>query len=348
MRIITRLFAWFASSIAALSALLYGAGFLVVHAHLSLLGVSGTAVPTVEYLKEGGRFVLMNLMMMYWDRSIFILLICVVPIFISIRLFAFSQTSDSANAARITNGARSLRAAGFLLGGIRKAVARCAPWVVGVVIIGTVGVSLLKLPSFFVSLSINDLLLPQGSLRMEAAESLPQGVESIPLPDGYAGRGVGVTETVISEIRNRDDTARYSRYQSLLFFFLCALSLLWFICTISFEGSGSRSILRSRIAELALKVALCFTAAIASVQLLVLPVNFGKLVVPNEFPVVLVSVADEALAQQIPPDRLFLMVVKNDEEIVLYDPQNPIWESIAMLKRNHVSGIRVLGTDKIF
>jgi len=48
---------WLAGSMAAVSALLYAAGFLAIQAHLNLLGVSRIVdVPTADFLMEGGRF----------------------------------------------------------------------------------------------------------------------------------------------------------------------------------------------------------------------------------------------------------------------------------------------------
>ena len=168
----------------------------------------------------------------------------------------------------------------------------------------------------------------------------------IPLPFGFSKHEIEVKEIVTSEIRRPDETARFARYQNLLFLFLCTVILLELIYFFTLRNKDADGYLRNKGPRLILKLALFGTIVIASIKLLLLPINFGKLIVSNEYPVVLVTVDDEQLDKEIKSDQLFLMLLKNKNEIVLYDPDNPIWESIVTLQREKVSSIRVVGTDK--
>jgi hypothetical protein len=56
---------WLGASVAGLTALCYGAGYFVIHTHLTMLGLSGVIdVPTNQLLLEGGRFFFFTLSQM--------------------------------------------------------------------------------------------------------------------------------------------------------------------------------------------------------------------------------------------------------------------------------------------
>ncbi len=340
------LITWVGSSMVGLSAILYGAGFLVVHAHLSLLGVSGTSVPVIEYLKEGARFALMNVMMIYWDNAIFLLVLGVVAISVITRFVVRPEATRNDSPASSRSHILPEWVRRLLSGRVLTLSSAYGRWTLVVLTLAATALCLSTLPSFFIAVSINDLLLRSDSLSVEVPEPLSQGGEAFPLPAGLAGGEASVKEVVISEIKSADESPRYRRYQRLLFSYLLVLALVWSISKIMSGTSAHPHSRQSKRQELILQVSLFGAAAVASIELLLLPVNFGKLIVSNEFPVVLVTVGNDALAQQVPADRLFLMLAKNDEELILYDPDNPIWDSIVMLKRSHASGIRVVGTDR--
>lgn len=343
-----RLFAWFSSCIVGITAILYGAGFLVVHSHLNLLGVSSTSMPVVEYLKEGGRFVLINLIMIYVDKSILILVISVIVLTAAVRFIGTMEVSSLANLAWPANGMLAVWVGKIFPEHLRKTFAWCCQWAIAAAILVSISVLLAKLPTFFVAAQINDLLLRTQSPKLEGPESILKDFKTKELPFDFTTPKGTITDDVMSEIRSNDDEALNSRYQNLLFLFLCMLTLLWLIYLIFPKSSLHGRSLSKSLREAVFRMVLFSAGAISFLQLFLLPLNFGKLVVPNEFPVVVLTVDDEKLAKEFPPDRTFMMLVKNDQEIVLYDPHNAIWQSIMTLKRDHASSIRVIGTDKLF
>jgi hypothetical protein len=320
--------AWLGSSIAGLSALLYGAGFLALQSHSNLLGISGASFPASEYLKEGARFFLINLMMIPWDRPLLTLLLGSAVAAIALRVLV----SHEAQKAR---GRWAWLTDRYALGAFFVLVA------------GLAVISFTRFPVFFLATSVNDLLLPPPeSARFQSVpDAALEGTGPSFQPEASQSDVVGV---LVSEIRSADERPRVARYEALLFDFTVTLALLGavgFLCTRFSKGQASslRSALRA-----SLGVLLGAVAVIAFAELLLLPVNFGKLVSINEFPVVRVVVADASLREEVPHDRSFLMLLKSDREIVLYDFRNPVWKSIVVLSRGEASSIRVLGTEAAF
>jgi hypothetical protein len=126
MRGLTGAIGWIGASVAGLTALLYGAGYFVIHTHLTMLGLSGVVdVPTDQLLLEGGRFFYYTLSQMVTFALV------VAAIMIAIWLTAtiiikFSPIGRIRLVAVVRN---------FLKG---AAVERVAPYVIPVAIMGAV------------------------------------------------------------------------------------------------------------------------------------------------------------------------------------------------------------------
>jgi len=117
---------WIGASVAGLTALCYGAGYFVIHTHLTMLGLSGVVdVPTDQLLLEGGRFFYFTLSQMV----VFAMVVASVAIaiwLIATIIFKFSPVGRS----------RPVSAVRRFLKGDR--VERVAPYVVPVAIMAAV------------------------------------------------------------------------------------------------------------------------------------------------------------------------------------------------------------------
>lgn len=82
------------------------------------------------------------------------------------------------------------------------------------------------------------------------------------------------------------------------------------------------------------------------IKLLLLPVNYGKLLVPNEFPVVSVTVNGET---EPFTKGYLLMLARSEQEVVLYDRENPNYvPNILYLPADEITGLRVLSRESAF
>ena len=93
---------WLGASVAGLTALCYGAGYFVLHTHLTMLGLTGAVdIPTDQLLLEGGRF-------FYFTLAIFIEAAMVIAA-IATAIFLLGATAYRMPAIRESRAASSIR-----------------------------------------------------------------------------------------------------------------------------------------------------------------------------------------------------------------------------------------------
>jgi len=298
----------------------------------------------------------MNLLMMYWDTSILVLLVCVLILYVLVGILGKAQEARGfsskmksrcrVSSDRVWEVVKKIIPEP-LVRRTQTAVSRCGLWMMLVVIVFGVVWSAHRLPEFLVAASINDLLLVSSSSETKKGESPALDIEYTLETVASKDWEIDPTAEVIAEIKSDDEAALYSRYQGLLFLFLCLLFLLGLIYIIYIRSGNGQGLLRGG-SHMILKAALIGVSAMLVLAFFLLPMNFGKLIVSNEFPVVYIATTDEVIVKEGSTEGLYLMLVNNDKEIVLYDLENPIWESILVLRREQVKGIRVIGLERVF
>ncbi len=329
---------WIGSSIAGLSAILYGVGFLVEHSHLNLLGVLGASIPAIEYLKSGARFVVQNVTFLSWNPETFGLLLF--PFLLS-ALTRSELRRECRDVLERLVTRHNLARLWKLPVAFWSAITAIASAAIVVLAVQTP-------PGFLVVASVNNQLLPSALATPVAGQPAGPAADSGGPSAEPLVRWVEGKEVVASEIRSDNPTARYARYRYLLTSAMAVLNgvvLIWLLSTLGQQIWRGTSFVLARVV---VRIALFALGAVAVLDFLMLPIAFGKLVVPNEYPAVVLIGGKSLSADDVPPGRVFLMLVKTETEIIVYDTEHNVWRSILILDRAAVSGIRVIGTDRVF
>ena len=334
MKSLAKLFGWASVSLAAVTAILYALGFLVVSSHQNLLGVPDTTVPPIEYLKEGGRFLLMNTLMLYWDTPMFVLL--VVLLVVALLLPAMADLSNKAANQVVATSRNPNRHSWVKSAG--EIILRHKKNLLWVFLIPIILFAVIRFPEFLLTASINNLLLPSRTNVTEAVGSTPEKTD-LTKPTSIA------LEAVISQIKNNDERKLYKRYQGGLFSFMIV-----FLPTLLIYNFYNRLLtppteLSTRETYFA-RFLLTILGCILISEFFLLPISFGKLLVPNDFPVVFMQTADIQSEEQ--KNSRYFLILRNDREIIVFDPTHPIWESILIVDATHVKTIRIVGTENVF
>jgi hypothetical protein len=329
---------WIGSSIAGLSAILYGIGFLVEHSHLNLLGVLGPSIPAIDYLKTGARFIVQNVTFISWNPETLGLLL--LPVLVC-----------ALTLSELRRECRDVLCRALTKRGLAR-LSKVPLWfwsaITAAASVAIVILALQTPPEFLLVASVNNLLLPAATASSVSGQPARPASDSGGPGGEFLSRTLNGKDVVASEIRSGDPTARYARYQHLLTLAMAVLNgviLVWLLSTLGRQVWRATSLILARVV---VRIALIALGAVAVLDFLMLPVAAGKLLVPNEYPSVVVIVGKSLSAADVPSSRVFLMLMKTETEIIVYDREHPIWQSILILDRAAVGGIRIIGTDQVF
>jgi hypothetical protein len=305
---------WLAGSLSGIVAIMYGAGFLSVHAHLDMLGLNFVStVPNTVYLQNGAKFFYLSTIML--TENIFFLVVDALPLFI----LAFGATAlvaavilFAASGFHIGKALKTVRNFFSRFGRPEDTGPKAGHWLRPLILIAVLLWGWRQYPVFFAPIQLSNLLY-------QTCE------QSSPLPESQ-----DLVRSLTCKILEDDRSAVQKFYGGLLnqtmilFLFAVVLRKLFF----------QALILKILYAPLLLLFSICF---------LVLPITYGKLVISNEYPLIRLEKKSESKTEI--PEGPFFMISQEDKQLVLWHPAN---KTAFMIHPSEVTAIEMLERVSVF
>lgn len=318
---IGKFFGWIAGITAGVSALLSVAGFMLLQSHAHLLGVSRVFHHTIEnYLYQGGNFFITTL---FWALPVSIIgnkyiwtIAGIIVLYLLVkRLGLFGNINQRLNTQETFR----------------------QPWVRWVVIVAAAILFIIFINHILPPSDAQDLLFAPSGHPEIAKRTTPDAIKA--LKNQYVSSVLYVLlSALILWGINRIHQHPEKKSSSALLYVYDRLSAKYEEHSVEEKTQEPKGKLFSAVGHL-------FLYLLFIVQLVLLPVQYGKAVYPNTFHRVSNLTLDENLQGKIPQSRNIYLLNERDEEFVLYLGDT---QEVSLVKEANLLNIAIKARENIF
>jgi hypothetical protein len=305
---------WLAGSISGIVAIMYGVGFLGFHAHMDMLGLDfNSNIPNTVYLQNGAKFFYLSAIIIM--ENVFLLIVDIFPLILVVVASIVAVVSLVLFVISGFKPARFKETTGKLVSSFKSSGEKPSKISQGLYFLILAGVLLWGIwqyPFFFTPVKLSGVLYQEckqkpGVLSSEiSADNLLCNIQNDERSEIREFYGILLNESLV------------------LFLFVVVLRKIF-------------------LQTLILKIAFAPVLLLFLICLLVLPINYGKLIMSNEYPLIGITLKTGSPVR-IPEGRLFL-ISQAEKRIVLWHPDT---KKAVMMDPNQVAAIEISKRISLF